>query len=261
MMQSLSRETRREALRCTMLFAGVPAPELDQVAAQSAERRFALGETLVRRDDPGTSMMILVQGRLRVGATSAEGRELTLGLLGPGSVLGDMSVLDGKPRSADVIAISPGLVLVLERSVVLPFLRARPELLLRLLQILCDRLRRADAALEDLALASLAVRLARTLLLLAAEHGAAGPGGMLIRLSLSQGDLATLVGATREGVNRQLRRWREEGVVGEQGGHLVLVKPEALRALTTGERATSPAVVPGPAGEGQPAAVVRRRTT
>ena len=244
MTQSLSRETRREVLRCTVLFAGVPAPELDQVAAYSAERRFSLGETLVRRGEPGTSMMILVQGRLRVGATSAEGREITLGLLGPGSVLGDMSVLDGKPRSADVIAISSGLALVLERSVVLPFLRARPELLFRLLLILCDRLRRADAALEDLALASLAVRLARTLLLLAVEHGSAGPGGTLIRLHLSQGDLATLVGATREPVNRQLRRWREEGVVGEQDGYLVLVKPEALRALTTGERATSSALSP-----------------
>ena len=242
MTQSLSRETRREALRCTALFAGVPAPELDQVAVQSVERRFSVGEMLVRRGEPGTSMMILVQGRLRVSATSAEGRELTLGLLGPGSVLGDMSVLDGKPRSADVIAMAPGLALILERSVVLPFLRARPELLLRLLQILCSRLRRADAALEDLALASLAVRLARTLLLLAAEHGAAGPDGTVIRLHLSQSDLAAQVGATREGVNRQLRRWREEGVIGEQDGYMVLVKPAALRALTTGERTAGSAI-------------------
>jgi CRP/FNR family transcriptional regulator, cyclic AMP receptor protein len=244
MMQSLTRETRREALRCTVLFAGVPTFELDQIAAYSAERRFTPGERLVRRDEPGTSMMILIQGRLRVGATSAEGRELTLSLLGPGSVLGEMSVLDGKPRSADVVAISSGLVLVLERGVVLPFLRSRPELLLRLLQILCDRLRQADAALESLALASLAVRLARTLLILAAEHGTLEPGGTLIRLQMSQGDLATLVGATREGVNRQLRRWREEGVTGERDGHLVLVKLDALRALSTGERAASPATAP-----------------
>ncbi len=236
MAQLLSRDVRREALRCTPLFAGIPAPELDQIAMHATERRFGAGEMIFRRGDPGSSMVVLVQGRLRVGATSAEGRELTIGLLGPGSVLGDMAVLDGKPRSADVVAMAPGLVLVLERGTVLPFLKDRPELLLRMLHILCERLRRADAALEDLALASLAARLARVLLLLAAEHGAAGPGGTIIRLHLSQSDLAAQVGATREGVNRQLRRWREEGVVGEQDGSMVLVRPDALRTLLAAER-------------------------
>jgi CRP/FNR family cyclic AMP-dependent transcriptional regulator len=237
MAQTLSREVRREALRCTTLFAGLPPADLDQIAAHASERRFAAGEMLVRRGEPGHSMIVLVQGRLRVGATSAEGRELTIGLLGPGSVLGDMAVLDGKPRSADVVAMGPGLALILERSAVLPFLRERPELLLRLLNMLCERLRKADAALEDLALASLAARLARVLLLLAAEHGTAGPGGTLIRLHLSQSDLAAQVGATREGVNRQLRRWRDEGVVGERDGTMVLLQPGALRALLAGERA------------------------
>ena len=236
MAQALSREVRREALRCTPLFAGIAAPELDQIATHATERRFGVGEMIFRRGDPGSSMIVLVQGRLRVGATSAEGRELTIGLLGPGSVLGDMAVLDGKPRSADVVAMAPGLALILERGTVLPFLKDRPELLLRMLHILCERLRRADAALEDLALASLAARLARVLLLLAAEHGAAGPGGTVIRLQLSQSDLAAQVGATREGVNRQLRRWREEGIVGEQDGSMVVIRPDALRALLTDER-------------------------
>ena len=236
MAQLLSRDVRREALRCTPLFAGVPGPELDQIAAHATERRFVTGEMIVRRGDPGTSMIVLVQGRLRVGATSAEGRELTIGLLGPGSVLGDMAVLDGKPRSADVVAMAPGLALTLERGNVLPFLKERPELLLRLLHIMCERLRRTDAALEDLALASLAARLARVLLLLAAEHGTAGPGGTIIRLHLSQSDLAAQVGATREGVNRQLRRWREDGVIGEHDGSMVLVRPNALRTLLTDER-------------------------
>jgi CRP/FNR family cyclic AMP-dependent transcriptional regulator len=236
MAQLLSREIRREALRCTPLFAGLPGPELDQIATHATERRFGAGEMIFRRGDPGSSMIILVQGRLRVGTTSAEGRELTIGLLGPGSVLGDMAVLDGKPRSADVVAMAPGLALILERGVVLPFLKDRPELLLRLLHMMCERLRRADAALEDLALASLAARLARLLLLLAAEHGMAGPGGTVIRLQLSQSDLAAQVGATREGVNRQLRRWREEGIVGEQHGSMVLARPDVLRALLTEER-------------------------
>ena len=237
MAQMLSREVRREALRCTPLFAGLPVSDLDQIAAYAGERRFGTGDTLFRRGEPGSSMIVLVQGRLRVGATSAEGRELTIGLLGPGSVLGDMAVLDGKPRSADVVAAAAGIALILERAAVLPFLKERPELLLRLLTILCDRLRRADAALEDLALASLASRLARVLLLLAAEHGAAGPGGTVIRLHLSQSDLASQVGATREGVNRQLRRWREEGVMGEHEGCMVVARSEALRALLMDETA------------------------
>lgn len=237
MVQALSREVRREALRGTTLFAGLPTADLDQIAAHAGERRFAGGDVIVRRGEPGTSLIVLVHGQLRVGATSSEGKELTIGLLGPGDVLGEMAVLDGKPRSADVVAMAPGLILTLERGAVLPFLQERPALLMRLLTILCERLRKADAALEDLALASLPTRLARLLLLLAAEHGVEMPGGGIrLRLHLSQGDLANLVGATREGVNRLLRRWREEGIVGEQDGNLVLIRPQALRALLAGDR-------------------------
>lgn len=227
----LTQEIRREALRCTPLFAGVQPADLDQLASHASERRFDAGEMLVRRGEPGQSLIVLVYGRSRVSASSAEGREVTLGLLGPGSVIGDMGMLDGKPRSADVIAMSAGAALVLERSVVLPFLRERPDVLLHLLELLCERLRRANAALEDLALAPLAARLARVLLLIAADHGVAGPGGTRLRLRLSQSELATQIGASREAVNRQLRRWRADGVVGDADGALVITQPDALRGL------------------------------
>ena len=141
---------------------------------------------------------------MRVSAVSGDGREVTLRIMEAGTFLGEIALLDGRERSADVTAMTDSLLLVVERAAFLPFLSARPGLMLRLMELLCDRLRRSTAALEDVALSSLSSRLARLLLELAAQH---------------------------ERVNKQLRQWREQGVLGELDGDMVLRQPEALKAL------------------------------
>lgn len=230
-MAVLSRSTKRDVLAATPLFATLAREELEALADLAGERRLTRDAVVMRQGDADCALLVLVHGRLRAGAVSAEGREVTIGLMEPGAVLGEIALLDGRPRSLDVVAMVDSLLLNVERRDFLPFLRARPDLMLRLMTLLCDRLRRNSAAYEDLALAPLAARLARLLLALAEEHGAPTPDGVQIRLALSQRDMATQVAATRERVNKQLRQWHEAGVLGEHDGYLVLRQPAALRAL------------------------------
>lgn len=234
-MTAMMAAAKREVLAATPLFSMLSKDELAALAGLATERRVRRDATVVRRGDPDCSLLILVNGRLRAGTVSGDGREVTLGMMEAGTVLGEIALLDGQPRSLDVTAMTDSTLLVLERRDVLPFLRERPDLMLKLMALLCDRLRRASKAFEDVALASLPARLARLLLNLADEHGAPGPEGIRIRLRLSQKDMSSQVAAARERVNKQLRQWEEAGVLGKQGGDLVVRRPAELRALVDAE--------------------------
>ena len=227
----LSCQIRRDVLSICPLFSVLGPEELTVLAGLAMEQRAARGTAVLRRGATDCSLLILVHGRLRASAMSPEGREVTITLMEPGAVLGEIALLDGRPRSLDVAAMVESLLLMVERRHFLPFLRARPELILKLMELLCDRLRRNSVAYEDLALAPLSTRLARLLLGMAEAHGKPTPEGIQIRLALSQRSMATQVAATRERVNKQLRQWHEAGVLGNQDGYLTLREPAALRAL------------------------------
>ena len=227
----LSREVRREILRAMRLFAGLRPEELEGLLGLVSERRVRRDEAVLRRGDEDASLMVLVQGRLRAGTTAADGRELVVGLVEPGGVIGEIALLDGKPRSLDVVAMNDSVLLVVERRDFLPFLLRHPDVMMRVVQVLCERLRRSASALEDVALASLQARLARLLLKLADEYGEPAEAGIKLRLKLSQRDLSAQVAATRERVNKQLRTFKEAGMIGEHGGAMVLLRLDELRRV------------------------------
>jgi len=230
-MSVMTRAARRDVLAATPLFHQLDRAELDGLAELTVERQVARDGIVVRRGDPDSSLLVLVHGRLRAGAMSSDGREVTIGLMEPGAVLGEIALLDGRPRSMDVVAMLDSLLLQVDRASFLPFLRTRPDLMLRLMSLLCDRLRRASAAFEDVALAPLPARLARLLLTLAGTHGVPSGTGVRLRLRLSQRDIGAQVAATRERVNKQLRQWHDAGILADEDGQLILRQPEALRAL------------------------------
>ena len=230
-MAALSQSARQDVLAATALFAGLSREDLAVLAALAAETFAPRDTRVVRRGDPDCSLMVLITGRLRAGVVSAEGREVTLGVMEAGNVLGEIALLDGGARSLDVTAMIDSHLLVVDRASFLPFLTARPALMLRLMTLLCDRLRRSSAAFEDVALASLSARLARVLLDLAAQHGRKVDDGIRIRVRVNQRELSAQVAATRERVNKQLRQWHEQGLLGEMEGDMVVRQPEALRKL------------------------------
>jgi CRP-like cAMP-binding protein len=165
---------------------------------------------------------------IRVGATSVDGREVTLNVIGPGEIVGEIALLDGRPRSADAVAADDTTMMVIERRFFLPFLIRHEGLVERMLAVLCDRLRRTSAALEELALLDLPGRLARLLVKLAGDYGRAVDGGVRIDIRMSQRDLSNLVAATRESVNKQLRIWKDAGILDMEGGHVVIHDLPAL---------------------------------
>ena len=232
-MNAPTRSTsKREALLSNSLFQPMRGPEIDDVIAHSSERRVAKGTWIFSKGDEGSSMMAVLSGRVRIGTTSSEGKEVTLNVIGPGEVFGEIALLDGKPRSADAAAIDDTLLMVVERRHFLPLLMRHEGLVERLLVVLCERLRRTSLAYEEVALVNLPARLARVLCRLGLEYGRPDPaGGVRIEMKLSQRDLANLVASTRESVNKQLRIWRTDGSVALEGGYLSLRRADDLRAL------------------------------
>ena len=223
---------KRDALLSSPFFRSMRPEELDAIVAFATERRYARGETVISKGDPGSSMMAILAGRIRIGNVSQDGKEVTLNVIGPGEIFGEIALLDGKPRSADGVALEATTVMVVERRDFMPFLLRHEGLVERLLVVLCDRLRRTSIALEEIALFDLQARLARLLMKLSQDYGRPLPGGgVRIDLKLSQRDLATLVASSRETVNKQLRGWREQGVVEQSAGYLVVKDSAALTRL------------------------------
>jgi CRP/FNR family cyclic AMP-dependent transcriptional regulator len=226
---------KREALLASPFFRPMSGAELDEIIGFAVERRFPKGATIFSKNDAGSSMMAVLTGRVRIGNVSVDGKEVMLNVIGPGEIFGEIALLDGKPRSADAVALEDTTLMVVERRHFLPFLFRNEAMMERLLVVLCDRLRRTSLALEEIALFDLPSRLARVLTKLAEDYGrpVAGEqgGGTMIDLKLSQRDLSTLVASSRESVNKQLRAWRENGTIGQRDGHLVVLKPQELEAL------------------------------
>ncbi|MCC6982355.1 MAG: Crp/Fnr family transcriptional regulator [Bauldia sp.] len=203
-----------------LLFKPLAEEDREVLARRAYRQDFKAGDRLFRFGDPGESMMIVLQGHIRILRPMASDKELILGDLEAGDILGEMALLDGKPRSAEARAITNGKALVLARRDLLPFLEAHPQVALTLLGVLCEMIRRADERTSDF-FSSLATRLAKTLVRLSDKTS---------KLSLSQSELADMTGSTRESVNRQLSAWQSEGLVELRDGWILITERQALMA-------------------------------
>ena len=237
-MASISQAEKRRLLLQSPLFSAFAPAELDRLADRLVERRFAHGQMIFGRGEPGSSMMAVLAGRVRIGVTSAEGREVLLAVVEPDQIFGELALLDGKPRSADATALGDCRLLALDRRDFLPVLRHSPEAALRLFEIVCGRVRAANDQLEGAILMTVEARLARLLLALAGRNGGSSHGnGTRVDADLSQGDLGRLIGASREEVNRHLCRWIAAGGLARNGRALVIRDRAILVEIAEGRRA------------------------
>ena len=214
-------EARRLLAEC-ILFRGLTAAERQSLVAQARIRHCAPGETIFLMGSAGDSMMAILTGSVRISVPSTEGREIVLAILQPGEVLGEITLLDGKERTADARAMASCSLGILERRDVLAFLDRQPSGWLRLVEVLCGRLRHTDQQIAEVAFLELPARLAKALLRMA------GAGG---RVQLSQRELGNMVVATRESVNKCLREWQRHGIVRVEESAIVVVKPDELKIL------------------------------
>jgi CRP-like cAMP-binding protein len=224
---------KRDALLSSPFFRPMRPAELDEIVAHASDRRVLRGVRVFERGDEGSSMMAVLAGRIRVGSVSPDGREITHNVIGPGEIFGEIALLDGKPRTAHAVAVEDTTLMVVERRHFLPLLVRHEGMVERLLVVLCDRLRRTTLAVEEIALFDMPARLARVICSLAREAGRPLPDGSGVRIDvkLSQTDLGRLVGNARESVNKQLKVWRDSGILSMDGRYLVLHRPEALQRL------------------------------
>jgi CRP/FNR family transcriptional regulator, cyclic AMP receptor protein len=221
----------RAALARLELFAGARPEDLDAVAALAVERRYADGETLFSRGQSGEGMLVLLQGRIRLSIVSAEGRELILREANPGDVIGEIAAIDGGHRSADAVAVGAVMAGLIAQPLFMRLLAERPALLLPILQVLCSRLRETTDQLESIALYPLEARLARFLLWNLKRHGRTRPDGARVApLTISQGAIASFVGASRPKVNRLLSAFESAGAI-ERRGAIVHCDVAALTRL------------------------------
>ncbi|MEM1400465.1 MAG: Crp/Fnr family transcriptional regulator, partial [Pseudomonadota bacterium] len=178
------------------LFTGVPFDEIVELVSRSPVVRREPNNQIFKKGDPGDSMMAVLSGRVRICCYSEEGKELTLNIIDRGSCFGEIALLDGESRTADAVAMETTELLVVSRQDFLPWLEAHPKTCLHLMEVLCERLRRTSAQLEDTLFYEAPFRLARCLIRLNDSFGKPYEGGSLIDLKLSQQRLGTLVGLT-----------------------------------------------------------------
>ncbi len=215
-------------LRDIPLFSILKEVDLRRLESRLVRRRYASGEVLFHMGDEGGNLYIIESGRVKVTIPSAEGDEVILAILEAGEILGEISLIDGKPRSATVQAMKDTAALCLFRENFLEVLRERFDVVLQVLEILADRLRLTDTLVAESRFMDITARLAKKLLDLTRAFGVEEELGVRICVRVTQKDLASMVGATRESVNKQLKAFRESGLLTMSEGHIRVLDPEGL---------------------------------
>ena len=228
--QKKLEEKARDILRACVLFRGLPPVAYDDLASKAKIKTFKERQTIFAMGAPGKSLMALLAGKVRISVSSPDGKEITLATLQPGEIFGEIAVLDGRERTANAIAASDCQLAELERKDVLQFLDRQPGAWQGLVNVLCDRLRRTDRQLGELALLPLTTRLSITLLRAAEKQQV--DGRPLIKVHLSQREIGSLVGVSRESVNKVMHDWQKAGIIAIKDQTIIIMRPDLLERLS-----------------------------
>ncbi len=213
----------------TPLFAALDEEAAEALRATMTDIRVEKGDTLFHEGEPGDRLFVIVDGKIKLGASSGDGRETLLAVLGPGEMFGELSLFDPGPRTSTATALTPAHLMALGHDDLMPWLRGRPEVARSLLRALAKRLRRTNEAMADLVFSDVPGRVAKALLELAAKFGTRQPDqSVLVTHDLTQEELAQLVGASRETVNKALADFQNRGWLRLEQRSVVLVDLERL---------------------------------
>jgi CRP-like cAMP-binding protein len=197
----------------TELLKGVSGDGLAACAAQLHEVRFAKGEMLFARGEPGTHLYLLAEGRVRLAVATSEGRELSFQIAHAGDVIGEIAILDGRPRSAEAIALTPVTAYALERGAFCQLWSTHAGIAAAVISFLCWRIRDASDRLEAIALYPMEVRLAKFLLVALGDRQAPAGRRIPLELGFNQSELALLLGASRPKINVALGELEQAGAI------------------------------------------------
>jgi CRP/FNR family cyclic AMP-dependent transcriptional regulator len=215
-------------LRKHSMFCDLDAEALDQLCRYARHSTLKRGATIFSKGDPGNSLIAVISGTVKISISSADGRSAILNLIGAGEIFGEVALLDGLARTTDAIANTNCEIFVIDRREFIPFVRSQPALAMKLIELLCTRVRWTSNQVEEVILQNLPGRLASALIRLTDKHKLA-PGGRSI--AITQQEISEMVGMTRESINKQLRAWAARNWVRLEHGAIVVLKVEPLQAL------------------------------
>ena len=219
------------SLAAIPFFSGLEPDALERLAAGMRTRRFRRGEVIFHIGDPGDALFVIVAGEVKISLPSDTGEEAILATLGPGEFFGELALLDGAPRSASASALSATETVVLPRDRFRELIATEAAVRDALLAAIAGELRRLTTHVEELHFLDITGRLAARLVRLAQESGTPlDDGSLRLRTNLTQGDLAAMVGCTRQSVNKLLGQFTDDGLIRLERDAIVVTDLEGLSA-------------------------------
>ena len=227
-MTDIKRDDTRNLLADIELFAGLIPTQLDWIAQRAHRRVFEAGRNVMTIDQPGEAVYIILHGTVKIHIEQGE-RDVIISIMGAGDVLGEMSLIDSIGRSASAVTLEDSLMLWMDKATFNTMLDNFPPVARNLVKILSSRVRFLDQLIQALATLDVNGRVARQLLAFAEKFGREKDGTKQIRIVLTQGDIADLVGASRKRVNQAMVLFKEQGLIDtDPDGRIAIKDSERL---------------------------------
>lgn len=218
-------------LKKVPIFSSLNENQLSHIAEYCVNKRYSKDQLILVEEEIGRTLFIIYKGRVKVTRTSDDGREVILSILEIGDFFGEMSLLDGKTRSASVTAIENSELLLLRRGDFLQIMEDYPKIAIALLKELAGRLRKSDTQIKSLSLQDALGRVASTLILLAEEIGKVKHGSVIIPKIPLQQDLANMAGTSRETISRVFRSLENDALIKRQGRKLFIPDYDKFKTI------------------------------
>lgn len=217
-----------EILGRSGIFQGVDPEAAEALAKDMDYIDVRKGDVIFSEGEPGDSLYIVLSGKVKIGRRAVDGRQNLIAIMGPSDMVGELSLFDPGPRTATATAVTDSRLARLRKQSLRPWLTNRPEIAEQLLRVLARRLRRTNDALADLIFTDVPGRVAKNLLQMASRFGARDGGVLRVTHDLTQEELAQLVGASRETVNKALADFASRGWLRLDGKSVIILDPERL---------------------------------
>jgi CRP/FNR family cyclic AMP-dependent transcriptional regulator len=218
-----------DSLRRVSLFAGLDDASWQSLRSRLKRSDFPRGAVIFAEGDPGGELHVILSGKVKISRAATDGRENLLAVLGPGDLFGELSLFNPGPRTANAAAVTDVQVATFAHDDLRPVIVEQPEIAAELLRVLAERLRQTNDAMADLVFTDVPGRVAKALLSLAERFGETDGDGVRVHHDLTQEELAQLVGASRETVNKALSDFNARGWLRVDGRSVVLMDVERLR--------------------------------
>ena len=213
------------------IFADLPTETIEAIARVGTRKKYAKDTPILMEEEAGSALFVIIEGKVKVSRTSSDGKEVILTILSESDFFGEMAILDGQTRSANVIALEDSELFIIRRNDFLQLLRDFPEVAIALLQELTQRLRNADLKIKALTLKDAEGKVATVLLQIADDIGKIKHGVVEIEKLPLQQDLANMAGTSRETISRTFHNFAKKGLIEIEGSKLRILDYEKFKEL------------------------------